>query len=40
MKNLGCIVKLVMIVVVLFFVLWLYTTGIRFFVQTYWWMYP
>ena len=40
MKNLGCIVKLVMIVGVLFFVLWLYTTGIRFFVQTYWWMYP
>jgi hypothetical protein len=40
MRNLGCIFKLVMIVIVLFFVLWLYGNGMRFFVQTYWWMFP
>ena len=40
MGGLGCGFKLLMYFVLLLFVFWLYTSGIRFFVQTYWWMFP
>jgi hypothetical protein len=40
MRSLGCIFKLALIVFVLFFGLWLYSGGMRFFAQTYWWMTP
>lgn len=39
MGGMGCGFKLVMYVVLLFFCFWLYNSGIRFFVQTYWWMF-
>jgi hypothetical protein len=40
MRNLGCMFKAFLIVFVLFFALGLYTSTMRFFVQTYWWMFP
>jgi len=40
MGGMGCIGKLILYFLVLYFVFWLYTTGMRFFVQTYWWMFP
>ncbi len=40
MGGMGCGFKLLMYVALLFFVFWLYTSGMRFFVQTYRWMFP
>ena len=40
MRNLSCMVKLAVILFVLFFLLSVYSGGMRYFAQTYWWMSP
>jgi len=40
MGGLGCGFKVMLFIVLLIVVMWLYSGGIRFFVQTYWWMFP
>jgi hypothetical protein len=40
MGGMGCGFKLIMYAVLLFMILSMYSSVIRFFVMTYWWMFP
>ena len=40
MGGMGCGMKLILYGVLLYLILSTYTSVIRFFVQTYWWMFP